>query len=254
MTGTKRNSYLLAFGAASLASVLAGCAPLIIGGAAVSAMVAVDRRTSGTQIDDESIELKGATRLRDLGDRAHLNITSYNRQVLLTGEVPTDAAKQQAESVVARVDNVKGIVNELAVLPPSTLGQRSSDTLITAKVKASFVDERELYVGAFKVVTERGVVYLMGRVTQREADKATQLARTISGVQRVVRIFELITDDDLRRIATRNPTPAPVTTSTPASVAAPAPVAPSPAPAPSVQTAPVQGSTPPSVTPLPAVK
>jgi osmotically-inducible protein OsmY len=220
----------------------------------------VDRRTSGAQIEDEAIELKGATRLREFGDRAHINVTSYNRQVLLTGEVPTEQAKQHAEQIVSRIENVKGIVNELAVLPPSTLGQRSSDALITAKIKASFVDEKDLYVGAFRIVTERGVVYLMGRVTQHEADKATQLARTISGVQRVVRIFELITDEELRRIGTSNLNPAPVTTTNPAPVApapapAPAPVAPPPpAPAPAVQTAPVQSAPPPSVTPLPPAR
>jgi osmotically-inducible protein OsmY len=219
-------------------------------------MVAVDRRTSGAQVEDEAIELKGATRLRDLGERAHVNVSSYNRQVLLTGEVPTEQAKQQAEQIIARVENVKGVVNELAVLPPSTLGQRSSDTLITAKIKASFIDEKDLYVGAFRIVTERGVVYLMGRVTQHEADKATQLARTVSGVQRVVRIFEIISDEELRRIATTNPSPAPVTNATPAPVApapapAPAPVAPTP---PAVQTAPVTPAPAPSVTPLPPAR
>ena len=153
--------------------------------------------------------------------------------MLLTGEVPNEQAKQSAEQVIARVDNVRGVVNDLAVLPASTLGQRSADTLITGKVRASLVDDKELFVGAYKVVTERGVVYLMGRVTQREADKATQIARTISGVVRVVRIFETITEEDLRRLATP-PGPAPVSSQTPAPVApAAAPVAvPAPAPAP----------------------
>jgi osmotically-inducible protein OsmY len=246
----------MALAAVSLAGALSACAPLILGSAAVGAMVAVDRRTSGAQVEDEAIELKGATRLRDLGERAHVNVSSYNRQVLLTGEVPTEQAKQQAEQIIARVENVKGVVNELAVLPPSTLGQRSSDTLITAKIKASFIDEKDLYVGAFRIVTERGVVYLMGRVTQHEADKATQLARTVSGVQRVVRIFEIISDEELRRIATTNPSPAPVTNATPAPVApapapAPAPVAPTP---PAVQTAPVTPAPAPSVTPLPPAR
>ncbi|HUR87693.1 MAG TPA: BON domain-containing protein [Ramlibacter sp.] len=253
MIRMKRHPLAIALAAASLAGALSACAPLIIGGAAVGAMVAVDRRSSGAQIEDETIELKGATRLRDLGDRAHVNVTSYNRQVLLTGEVPSEQARLQAEQVVTRIDNVKGTVNELAVLPPSTLGQRSSDTLITAKIKASFIDEKDLYVGAFKIVTERGVVYLQGRVTQHEADKATQLARTVSGVQRVVRIFEIISSDELRRISTLNPNPAPVTNAAPAATApaaAPAP-APTPAPAPSVQTAPVAPAPAPSVTPLP---
>jgi osmotically-inducible protein OsmY len=254
---TKRHPLVIALAAATLAGALSACAPLIIGGAAVGAMVAVDRRTSGAQVEDEAIELKGATRLREaLGDRAHIDVTSYNRQVLLTGEVPSEQAKHQAEQVVSRVENVKGIVNELAVLPPSTLGQRSSDALITGQVKASLIDEKDLYVGAFKVVTERGAVYLMGRVTQREADKATQIARTIGGVQRVVRIFEVISDEELRRIATTNPNPAPVTTVAPAPAAvAPAPVAPAAAaPAPAAQPAPVTTAPAPAVTPLPPAK
>ena len=187
--------------AATLAGSLSACAPLILGGAAVGAMMAFDRRTSGAQVEDESIELRGASRLRDVMGGAHVNITSYNRQVLLTGEVPNEQARLAAEQTVARVENVKGIVNELAVMPNTTLAQRSGDTLITGKIKASFVDEKNLYVGAFKVVTERGVVYLMGRVTQAEADRATLIARRVSGVQRVVRVFEIITDEELRRMA-----------------------------------------------------
>jgi osmotically-inducible protein OsmY len=259
---TPRHSLVLALAAVALSGALSACAPLILGGAAVGALVAVDRRTSGTQIEDEAIELKGATRVREaLGDRAHIGITSYNRQVLLTGEVPNEQARRQAEQIVARVENVKGIVNELALLPPSSLGQRSSDALVTGKIKASILDEKDLYVGAFKIVTERGVVYLMGRVTQHEADKATQLARTVSGVQRVVRIFEIITDEELRRIATLSQPPAPVSTTRPAPVAAPAAVAPAapPAPVPAAQpapvtTAPVTTAPAPAVTPLPPAR
>lgn len=199
----KRPSLLLsALAAATLAGALSACAPLIIGGAAVGAMVTFDRRTSGAQLEDEGIELRSGSRLREaLAERAHVNINSYNRQVLLTGEVPNENDKQLAEQVVSKVDNVKGIVNELVVMPNTTLSQRSSDTLVTGKVKASIVDAKELYVGAFKVVTERGTVYLMGRVTQREADRATQIARNVSGVQRVVRIFEIISEEDLRRMS-----------------------------------------------------
>lgn len=187
---------------ALLAGALAGCAPLLIGGAAVGTMVAFDRRTSGAQLEDETIELRAASNLRQaLGERGHVNVTSYNRQVLLTGEVPNAADKQTAEQVVARVENVRGIINELAVMGSSSLAQRSSDALVTGKVKASLVDARDLYVGAFKVVTERGTVYLMGRVTQREADRATQMTRTIGGVQRVVRVFDIISDEELRRLA-----------------------------------------------------
>ena len=187
--------------ATTLGATLSACAPLVIGGAAVGAMMAFDRRTSGTQIEDESIELRAGSRLRDaFGDRAHVSVTSYNRQVLLTGEATTEQVKQQAEQIVSRVENVKGTINELGVMPPSSLTQRSSDTLITGQVKASLVDDNSLSVSAFKVVTERGTVYLMGRVTQREADRATQIARHINGVQRVVRIFEIISEEELRRI------------------------------------------------------
>ena len=196
---------------ASLAATLSACVPLIVGGAAMSALVAVDRRTSGAQLEDEGIELRGASRLRDaFGDRAHINITSYNRQVLLTGEVPNDAAKQQAEQIVSRVENVRTIVNELAAAGNTTLVQRSSDVLITGKVKASLVDAKDMYAGAFKVVTERATVFLMGRVTQREADRATSIARQIDGVQRVVRIFEVIGDDEMRRIQTQVAPTAPI--------------------------------------------
>ncbi len=189
---------------ASLAATLSACVPLVVGGAAMSALVAVDRRTSGAQLEDEGIELRGASRLREaLGDRAHINITSYNRQVLLTGEVPSEAARQQAEQVISRVENVKTIVNELAATGNTTLVQRSGDVLITGKVKASLVDAKDLYAGAFKVVTERGTVFLMGRVTPREADRATAIARQIEGVQRVVRIFEVIGEDEMRRIQTQ---------------------------------------------------
>ncbi len=203
------HSSLTVYGLAvlTLAGALAGCAPLIVGGAAVgTALMVSDRRSSGAQIDDEAIELRSALRLTEaLGDRVHINVTSYNRQVLLTGEVPTPELKQQAEQVVARVDNVRGIVNELAIATPTTLPQRSGDVLITGKVRASLVDAQDLQANAFKVVTERGNVYLMGRVTQREADRATSIAREIGGVQRVVRIFEIVTPEDLRAAGVQPP-------------------------------------------------
>ena len=210
----------LCLAAAALAGALAGCAPLLIGGAAVGTMMmATDRRTSGAQIDDETIELRAAARLREaFGDQAHINITSYNRQVLLSGEVPSDAAKQQAEQIVSRVDSVRSVVNELVRLAPTSLAQRTGDVLITGKVRASFVDANDLQATVFKVVTERGTVYLMGRVTQRESDRATQIARQIGGVQRVVRMFEVVTPEDLRQGGF-------------APAATVAPVAPAPAPA-----------------------
>lgn len=191
-----------------LTALFSGCAPLVVGGVATTAIVASDRRTSGAQLEDEGIELRSSNRLREaLGDdRGHLNVTSYNRQVLVTGEVPTEADKQRVEKLLSGVENVHNVVNELAVLGNSTLTQRASDTLVTGRVKASLVDAKDLSSNAIKVVTERGTVYLMGRVTQREADRVTQIARTVQGSQRVVRLFEVISEAELARL---QPPPAP---------------------------------------------
>ncbi len=191
---------------------LTACFPLVMGGAVVTGMVATDRRTTGSVVEDEGIELRSASRIRDnLGDRGHVNVTSYNRRVLLTGEVPSAQDRQLVEQVVSRVENVQLVVNELAVLGNATLTQRSSDTLVTGRVKAAMVDAKDLFANSFKVVTERGTVYLMGRVTQREADRATDITRSTSGVQKVVRVFEIISEDELRNLL---PQPAPESKST----------------------------------------
>jgi osmotically-inducible protein OsmY len=174
------------------------------------AFVATDRRTSGAQLEDEGIELRALSRIRsNVGDRAHVNLTSYNRQVLLTGEVPSPQDKQLVEQIVARVENVNSVVNELAVMGNSTLTQRSSDTLVTGRVKAMLVDARDLSSNAFKVVTERGTTYLMGRVTQREADRATDVVRSTPGVQKVIRIFEIISEEELARMLPKSDAPPP---------------------------------------------
>ena len=187
---------------AALSATLGACAPLVVGGAAVgSALVAVDRRSSGAQLDDQGIELRASNRIREqLGDRANVYVTSYNRQVLLTGEAASEAVKAQVQTIVAGVDNVRTIVNELGVINSPGLSQRSTDTLLTGRVKAAFVDARNLDPTAVKVVTTRNVVYLLGRVTQREADRATEVTRNMSGVQRVVRVFEIITEEELARL------------------------------------------------------
>jgi osmotically-inducible protein OsmY len=183
------------------ASVLAGCAAIIVGGAVVGgAMVATDRRTSGTQVEDEVIELKAKGRMGEAFPNdavARINTTSYNRMVLLTGEVPTDTDKTTAEQVVARIDNVQSVVNELRVGPPNTFSEKSKDAFITTKVKASLVDAKDLFANSIKVVTHRGVVYLMGRVTEREATRASEVARGVSGVAKVVRVFDILTESDL---------------------------------------------------------
>jgi len=211
-----RPFYLTCVASVVLGASLSACVPLVMGGAFVgSAMVATDRRTSGAQLEDEGIELRANNRIgQALSEQAHINVTSYNRQVLLTGEVPTAADKQKLDDLVLKVDNVRSVVNEVAVLGTTSLSQRSSDTLVTGKVKAALVDARDLQSNVFKVVTERGVVYLMGRVSQREADRATELARNVSGVQKVVRVFEVLSEDELKNAV---PQPAPVSTATPAS-------------------------------------
>jgi osmotically-inducible protein OsmY len=190
-----------------LLSVLSACAPLMIAGVAGTALVASDRRTSGAQLEDETIEIRAQARIRDnLGERVHVNVTSFNRQVLLTGEVTAEKDRQAVLQLVQRIENVKSVVNELSVMPLTNLSERSNDLLITAKVKASFVDSKDLFASAFKVVVERGVVYLMGRVTQREATSATQRTRNVGGVNKVVRLFEVISEDELRNLL---PPPAP---------------------------------------------
>jgi osmotically-inducible protein OsmY len=200
----KRQLQKVVYGAVLLASLasLSACAPLIVGGAVMTGVMATDRRTTGTQVEDESIEIKVASAVRqDLGDRVHLNVTSFNRQVLLSGEVRTAADKERAEKLAQSQENVNSVVNDLAVMPVSTLTQRSKDTVTTGRVKAAFVDAKDLQVNAVKVVTERGIVYLMGRVTSREAKRATDIARSIGGVTKVVRVFEEISEQELQRLS-----------------------------------------------------
>jgi osmotically-inducible protein OsmY len=189
----------LALALAGTLSGLTACFPLVVGGAMVGGMVATDRRTSGSLIEDESIEFKASSRIRErMGDRAHVNVNSYNRQLLLTGEVPTEQDKQQIELVAASVENVRNIVNELAVMGNTTFGQRSADALVTGQVKASLLDAKDLNASAFRVFTERGTTYLMGRVTQREMQRATELASAISGVRKIVRVFDVVSEEELR--------------------------------------------------------
>ncbi len=186
----------------ALAGALSACAPLVVGTAVGSGvLVATDRRTSGIQLEDQGIELRAAARLREqFGDRVRVSVTSYNRRVLLTGEVPSEADRATASRLVAGVENVREIIDELGVMSSPSLTARSADGLVTARVKAAMVDARDLQANVFKVVTERGTTYLMGRVTQREAERATDVTRSIPGVQRVVRVFEIISDEELARL------------------------------------------------------
>ncbi|MBN8487240.1 MAG: BON domain-containing protein [Burkholderiales bacterium] len=188
----------------ALSGLLAGCAPLLLGGAAVGgALMYKDRRTTGTQLEDEGIELKASARLRErLGDKAHLNVTSYNRIALVTGEVASDGDRAVVDEVVAKVENVRSVVNESAVMGITSMTARSNDLIITSRTKAALIDASDLPATAVKVVTERGVVYLLGRVTEREASRATEVARAVSGVAKVVKVFEIITDDELKALST----------------------------------------------------
>ena len=185
-----------------IAGSLTACVPLVLGGAAAgTALVATDRRTSGAQLEDEGIELRALSRVREnFGTRVRVSTVSFNRQVLLIGEVPNLQDKQAVEDMVKKIQNVTSVVNELGVRSSPSLVDRSSDLLITGRLKAAILDARDLQSNAFKVVTENNTVYLLGRVTKREADRVTDIARTIPGTQRVVRIFETISEDELRRL------------------------------------------------------
>ena len=190
-----------ALAAATLAS-MQGCIALLGGAAVAGGLSLNDRRTGGTQIEDQAIELKSGGRLREaIGDKGHVNVTSYNRIVLLSGEVPTDADKTGAEKAVRDIEGVTNVVNELEVGPNSTISTRSSDTVITTRVKSALIDAKDVQASAIKVITDRGIVYLMGRVTDREATRAAEVARTVGGVQKVVKVFEPITEAELADLA-----------------------------------------------------
>ena len=230
MSPTRLPSLLL--GTAIAAAGLSGCAPLIVGGVVVgSALVATDRRTSGTQVEDSVIEVKSNGRMDEtFGDRARISTTSYNRMVLLTGEVPTEADKVSAEQVVARIDNVASVVNEIKVGPINTFGEKSKDAYVTAKVKTSLVDSKDVFANTIKVVTHRGTVYLMGRVTEREAIRAAEVARGVGGVVKVVKVFEVQTEAELnstaRKTLVKSDVPAPGTSANVAPVAESQPIRP----------------------------
>jgi len=195
----------LALGAALCAS-LQGCVPLVVGATAVGSMVAVDRRSLGMQTDDKTIELKGEGRASKItGDKGRVAVTSYNRMVVLSGEVADEKMKAEVQAQIATLGDLKKIENDLEVAPVSTVSARSSDLLITSKVKAAIIDTKDLYISAFKIHTDRGVVYLMGRVTQREAKLGAEVARNAaSDIRKVVKLFEYITEDELLEIKAKS--------------------------------------------------
>lgn len=178
---------------------LQGCVAVVVGGAVMGTLAATDRRTFGAQTEDKAIVLKGEMAVkRALGDAAHVNVNSFNRVALLTGEVADAQARATAEKEVKAIQGVLAVQNELVVSGLSNFSARSSDVVITTKVKASIVDTKDLYSSAFKVVTEAGTVFLMGRVTHREGDLAARVAAGVNGVRKVVKVFEYITEDELK--------------------------------------------------------
>jgi len=191
MTSNRRTAMATLAALAALSAT--GCAPLLVGGAvAGGAMVATDRRSSGIQLEDQAIELRLAKALGDAfpSDRAHINVTSYNQRVLLTGEVSTEQGKADAQAIAQKSENVRAVVNELYVGSPSTLANRNFDTALTAKVVTAMFQASDVPSGAIKVVSERAVVYLMGLVTPGEGDAAARVASRVAGVQRVVKNFD----------------------------------------------------------------
>ena len=178
-----------------------GCIPVIVGGTGAAVAMATDRRSSGTYVEDEGIEWKAGNRINErLGDKVHVNATSFNRKLLLTGEAFNEASRDEAGRIAAAVENVKEVVNDLRIAPTSTLSARGNDSYISSKVKARFVDQKDFRIQQVKVTTEAGTVFLMGLVTEKEGNAATEVARTTNGVQKVVRVFEYISEDEARRL------------------------------------------------------
>ena len=183
-------------------TVLPACAPLLIGGiAAGTAVVATDRRSTGTQLDDKTIQVRIANELSNVlrGTDIHINVNSFERRVLLTGEVSSEAVRTQAGSIASRSKDVRLVNNELVVAAPSTFGERTDDNGLGARVRAAFVNTREIAFNSVDIVTERRVIYLMGSVTQKESDVSTYVASRVPGVQQVVKLFDIASADEVNR-------------------------------------------------------
>jgi osmotically-inducible protein OsmY len=192
-----RNTLLVAV----LSTQLSACVGLLVAGVVGGASVAMDRREVGANADDKQIEFRVSNLLAEKFPKAHINSEVFNRNVLLTGEVPTIEIGRQAEALVRTIPNVRSVSNELAVGEVSGITARSADAAITTKVKARFLEDRLIQSSAFVVTTERGNVYLQGRVTQAEAARATDLARSVGGVRQVVKVFDYLTDEQFKNIA-----------------------------------------------------
>jgi len=177
---------------AALAPALQGCFPVIAGGVGAGISLANERRTSGIFVEDQGIELKAQSRLSEKLKDAHVSVTSYNLALLMTGETPTPTIRAEAESIVQAIPNVRQVFNEVAIAPVSSFSARSNDSFLTTKVKGRMVEANKFNIIHVKVVTEASVVYLLGIVTRKEAEVATEIARTTTGVSKVVRLFEYL--------------------------------------------------------------
>jgi osmotically-inducible protein OsmY len=179
---------------------LSGCVEFAVGSAVVGTLAATDRRTFGAQTEDKAIVLKGEGKIGNLvGSNGHVNLNAFNRRVLLTGEVKDQALMAAVERETRAIEGVQSVVNELTIGGSASLTARSNDTLITGKVKAALVDAKDINANTFKVVTENSIVYLMGRVTQREGTQGADAASTVGGVRKVIKVFEYITEDELKQ-------------------------------------------------------
>jgi osmotically-inducible protein OsmY len=185
----------------SVVTLLQACIPLAITAVGAGVLVASDRRSTGTQAVDQEIGFKSGSAIRsNMNDQVHINITSYNRMVLLTGEVATEAEKKQAEELVGKIVNVRSVVNELQIGAATGIKSRSNDVFINGKIKASFVDAKDIFANSFKIVVENSDVFLLGVVTEREANRAAEIASRVVGVNKVVKVMEIISEDDLKRM------------------------------------------------------
>ena len=193
----------VALGAVLLATLLSvsACFPLMAGGVVMTGFVAVDRRTSGAMLEDQAIEVKTSTRIRDvLGERVHITVTSYNRKLLLTGEAPDAKDKEQAGEIAKNIDNVASVWNEVGVTSITTLTERTNDLVAGGRIKADLIDAKDLFSNAYKIVVERGAVYVMGRITAREAKRVASVISGVTGVKKVVLVHETITEDELANL------------------------------------------------------
>lgn len=198
---SKARPLTLAVVAAVLAgSTLSACAPILVGGAVAGTIAASDRRTFGAQTEDKSIVVKAEVKMPNIVDKnSHVNVNSFNRRVLLTGEVPDEETKAKVEREVRSIEGVMNVSNELEIGFTSSYTSRSNDALITSKVKLSLADAKDISANSFKVITEKGAVFLMGRVTQREGTQAADIARGVRGVTKVVKVFEYISEDEQKQ-------------------------------------------------------